>query len=190
MWITAYPPEALDKARRAYDPAVVAGMEAGIVALYQKCPHLGCRVPQCVTSQWFECPCHGSQYNQVGEKKGRTGAPRHGSLPRRRRGRLGDRRHRHRRPGPADRYQHHGPGSRRPPLHRSRRRRALSPANYRSGADDSRTGCSPRDPGRCPVTNNTVAMATMPTATHWLPVRNSPWVSSMRKKSSATRAAP
>ncbi len=26
--------------------------------------HLGCRVPYCVTSQWFECPCHGSQYNQ------------------------------------------------------------------------------------------------------------------------------
>jgi len=26
-------------------------------------------VPQCVTSQWFECPCHGSQYNRVGEKK-------------------------------------------------------------------------------------------------------------------------
>ena len=41
----------------------------GIVALYQKCPHLGCRVPQCASSQWFECPCHGSQYNQVGEKK-------------------------------------------------------------------------------------------------------------------------
>jgi cytochrome b6-f complex iron-sulfur subunit len=40
------------------------------VALYQKCVHLGCRVPSCVTSQWFECPCHGSQYNQVGEKKG------------------------------------------------------------------------------------------------------------------------
>ena len=38
-------------------------------ALYQKCPHLGCRVPSCLTSQWFECPCHGSQYNQVGEKK-------------------------------------------------------------------------------------------------------------------------
>jgi cytochrome b6-f complex iron-sulfur subunit len=45
-------------------------MRAGFVALYQKCVHLGCRVPQCVTSQWFECPCHGSQYNQVGEKKG------------------------------------------------------------------------------------------------------------------------
>jgi cytochrome b6-f complex iron-sulfur subunit len=70
MWITAYPREALENARRVYDPAVVVGMERGIVALYQKCPHLGCRVPQCVTSQWFECPCHGSQYNQVGEKKG------------------------------------------------------------------------------------------------------------------------
>src|SRR3546814_6212901 len=45
-------------------------MEEGVVALYQKCVHLGCRVPECVTSQWFECPCHGSQYNQVGEKKG------------------------------------------------------------------------------------------------------------------------
>jgi cytochrome b6-f complex iron-sulfur subunit len=45
-------------------------MEAGVIALYQKCPHLGCRVPSCETSQWFECPCHGSQYNQVGEKKG------------------------------------------------------------------------------------------------------------------------
>ena len=44
-------------------------MEQGIVALYQKCPHLGCRVPSCPTSQWFECPCHGSQYNRVGEKK-------------------------------------------------------------------------------------------------------------------------
>jgi len=35
-----------------------------------KCPHLGCRVPECSSSQWFECPCHGSQYNRVGEKKG------------------------------------------------------------------------------------------------------------------------
>ncbi len=41
----------------------------GVVALYQKCPHLGCRVPECPTSQWFECGCHGSQYNRVGEKK-------------------------------------------------------------------------------------------------------------------------
>ena len=49
---------------------MVEGYDQGFVALYQKCPHLGCRVPWCKTSQWFECPCHGSQYNRVGEKKG------------------------------------------------------------------------------------------------------------------------
>lgn len=68
-WITEYPADALPKARAVYDQAVISGMEQGIVALYQKCPHLGCRVPECATSQWFECPCHGSQYNRVGEKK-------------------------------------------------------------------------------------------------------------------------
>jgi len=70
MWITAYPSDAVSKAKAVYSPQELSGMEAGVVALYQKCPHLGCRVPQCETSQWFECPCHGSQYNQVGEKKG------------------------------------------------------------------------------------------------------------------------
>ena len=71
-WMTAYPPDALPKAKTAYakQHSVLGGMEAGVVALYQKCPHLGCRVPDCLTSQWFECPCHGSQYNRVGEKKG------------------------------------------------------------------------------------------------------------------------
>jgi cytochrome b6-f complex iron-sulfur subunit len=71
MWVTAYPASALPKARLAYKgEACLPGMEAGIVALYQKCVHLGCRVPACLTSQWFECPCHGSQYSRVGEKKG------------------------------------------------------------------------------------------------------------------------
>jgi cytochrome b6-f complex iron-sulfur subunit len=70
MWITRYPEEALEKARAVYSPPELAGMEEGVIALYQKCPHLGCRVPQCATSQWFECGCHGSQYNRVGEKKG------------------------------------------------------------------------------------------------------------------------
>jgi len=70
MWITQYPASALEKAKKVYPAPVLAGMEAGVVALYQKCPHLGCRVPSCATSQWFECPCHGSQYNQGGEKKG------------------------------------------------------------------------------------------------------------------------
>ncbi len=39
----------------------------GLMALFQKCVHLGCRVPWCQTSQWFECPCHGSKYNKWGE---------------------------------------------------------------------------------------------------------------------------
>ena len=78
MWITEYPNGAVEKARAAYSANELTGMEAGlalgldggVIALYQKCPHLGCRVPECVTSQWFECPCHGSQYNRVGEKRG------------------------------------------------------------------------------------------------------------------------
>ncbi len=69
-WITEFPKEGLEKAKKIYSASVLTGMEAGVVALYQKCPHLGCRVPNCTTSQWFECPCHGSQYNRVGEKKG------------------------------------------------------------------------------------------------------------------------
>ena len=41
----------------------------GIMPLYQRCVHLGCRVPFCKSSQWFECPCHGSKYNTAGEYK-------------------------------------------------------------------------------------------------------------------------
>jgi cytochrome b6-f complex iron-sulfur subunit len=70
MWITEYPADSLEKARAVYSPAELAGMEAGVVALFQTCPHLGCRVPSCESSQWFECPCHGSRYNRVGEKRG------------------------------------------------------------------------------------------------------------------------
>ncbi|MCU0269672.1 MAG: Rieske 2Fe-2S domain-containing protein [Acidimicrobiales bacterium] len=70
MWVTEFPAGAVEKAKLVYSEQELGAMEAGLVALYQKCPHLGCRVPDCKTSQWFECPCHGSQYNQVGEKKG------------------------------------------------------------------------------------------------------------------------
>ncbi len=69
-WMTEYPKDALAKAELNYKGPVLNGMKNGVVALYQKCPHLGCRVPECKSSQWFECPCHGSQYNRVGEKKG------------------------------------------------------------------------------------------------------------------------
>ena len=44
-------------------PVVVGGLSA----LFQRCVHLGCRVPWCETSQGFECPCHGSKYNYTGE---------------------------------------------------------------------------------------------------------------------------
>ncbi len=48
---------------------VKAGVAAqGLMAIYQKCAHLGCRVPFCEQSQWFECPCHQSKYNLAGEK--------------------------------------------------------------------------------------------------------------------------
>ena len=63
-------PTALAAAKKIYKPAIYNDMsELGIVALYQRCVHLGCRVPFCQTSQWFECPCHGSKYSRVGEKK-------------------------------------------------------------------------------------------------------------------------
>lgn len=50
-----------------YEAAGVAAQ--GLMPLYQRCVHLGCRVPFCLESQWFECPCHGSKYNTAGEYK-------------------------------------------------------------------------------------------------------------------------
>jgi cytochrome b6-f complex iron-sulfur subunit len=72
FYINPYPtdPTTIANAKKVYTPALLAGMEQGYVALYQKCVHLGCRVPWCQSSQWFECPCHGSKYNRVGEKRG------------------------------------------------------------------------------------------------------------------------
>jgi len=70
VYIQPYPKEDVPKAEKVYASTITAGMAQGYVALYQKCPHLGCRVPWCQTSQWFECPCHGSKYNRVGEKRG------------------------------------------------------------------------------------------------------------------------
>lgn len=71
MWITEFPASALEKAAPVYgDTTAWPGIQAGVKAIYQKCPHLGCRVPECGSSQYFECPCHGSFYNRVGEKRG------------------------------------------------------------------------------------------------------------------------
>ena len=70
-YLQPYPTADVAKAKKINEYAlVIAGMEQGVVGLYQKCVHLGCRVPWCQTSQWFECPCHGSKYSRVGEKRG------------------------------------------------------------------------------------------------------------------------
>jgi cytochrome b6-f complex iron-sulfur subunit len=37
------------------------------IALYQKCVHLGCKVPFRDDCHSFKCPCHGSHYNVSGE---------------------------------------------------------------------------------------------------------------------------
>jgi cytochrome b6-f complex iron-sulfur subunit len=69
-YVQRYPVDDVPNAEKvpSYKP-VLGGMEEGVAALYQRCVHLGCRVPWCESSQWFECPCHGSKYNAVGEKR-------------------------------------------------------------------------------------------------------------------------
>lgn len=44
--------------------------DRSVIALWRKCPHLGCQVPQvCDESKWFECLCHGSKYTVLGEHR-------------------------------------------------------------------------------------------------------------------------
>lgn len=45
----------------------ISRTENGVIALWQKCTHLGCAVPWVEEEGQFHCPCHGSLYNQVGE---------------------------------------------------------------------------------------------------------------------------
>ncbi|MGH2579425.1 MAG: ubiquinol-cytochrome c reductase iron-sulfur subunit [Actinomycetota bacterium] len=63
FYIVPYEGKATDKVD--YEAEGLAAQ--GIMPLYQRCVHLGCRVPFCQQSQWFECPCHGSKYNLAGE---------------------------------------------------------------------------------------------------------------------------
>jgi len=65
FYVVAYDGKASDDA----DYAAEGVAAQGIMPLYQRCVHLGCRVPFCKQSQWFECPCHGSKYNTAGEYK-------------------------------------------------------------------------------------------------------------------------
>jgi cytochrome b6-f complex iron-sulfur subunit len=69
-WITLFPLSELEGSSFESTPFVLAGGEddgIAVMALWQKCVHLGCRVPTCIPSQGFECPCHGSKYNIHGE---------------------------------------------------------------------------------------------------------------------------
>lgn len=52
------------------NPISVANPSAAqLLALWRKCPHLGCQVPAlCESVKRFHCRCHGSVYNILGEK--------------------------------------------------------------------------------------------------------------------------
>lgn len=51
------------RAARAY----LTKVDGELVALSEKCTHLGCRTPFCASSGQFECPCHGSVFNRAGD---------------------------------------------------------------------------------------------------------------------------
>lgn len=44
--------------------------ENGLLALWQRCTHLGCAVPWVEAEGQFHCPCHGSVYDRNGEVTG------------------------------------------------------------------------------------------------------------------------
>ena len=53
------------------------GAAVNVRALYQRCPHLGCKPNPCIKTYWLECACHGSRYDRLGTKADGVGpAPR------------------------------------------------------------------------------------------------------------------
>ena len=104
------------KARTVYSPAELTGMEAGVVPLFQTCPHLGCRVPELRELAVVRVPVPRLPVQPGGREAGRARSPGHGPLRRRRStaarswstpaSRI---------QGPPDRHQHHRPGGRRAP---------------------------------------------------------------------------
>jgi len=55
------------------------GVALNVRALYQRCPHLGCKPNPCLKNFWLECPCHGSRYDRLGIK---ALGPAYGPAPR------------------------------------------------------------------------------------------------------------
>ncbi len=46
---------------------IVRLQDGGLIALWQRCPHLGCTVPWRANEGAFWCPCHSSVFTPVGE---------------------------------------------------------------------------------------------------------------------------
>jgi cytochrome b6-f complex iron-sulfur subunit len=60
-----------DPARQSFVPGTDTtgdGKALNVRALYQRCPHLGCKPNPCQKNFWLECPCHGSRYDRLGIK--------------------------------------------------------------------------------------------------------------------------
>ncbi len=61
----------IDTGRQQFVPGTDVhgdGTALNVRALYQRCPHLGCKPNPCLKNFWFECPCHGSRYDRLGIK--------------------------------------------------------------------------------------------------------------------------
>jgi cytochrome b6-f complex iron-sulfur subunit len=61
----------VDTSRQEFTPGedkAGDGTALNVRALYQRCPHLGCKPNPCIKNYWFECPCHGSRYDRLGIK--------------------------------------------------------------------------------------------------------------------------
>jgi cytochrome b6-f complex iron-sulfur subunit len=61
----------VDPARQEFVPGedrTGDGTALNVRALYQRCPHLGCKPNPCLKNYWLECPCHASRYDRLGVK--------------------------------------------------------------------------------------------------------------------------
>ncbi len=66
-YVVAVPEELRGDLGAAVPAAAAGAIDVGLLAVAERCPHQGCRVPLCEGSGWFECPCHGSRFTQYGE---------------------------------------------------------------------------------------------------------------------------
>ena len=68
-YVAEFPAAVAERARGVYPKDALPMLEAGLIVLYQRCTHLGCRLPYCVSSEWYECPCHDAKFDQIGERR-------------------------------------------------------------------------------------------------------------------------